>query len=115
MSIYDILLLISFFAAFAILFYKIYNILSECKIYDLRQSILLFCLYYLFYGIAFVSAMFSVAIAPEKMILITLFDLLSWTQLLNIAFIFIELFYRFKINSGDDNKAYQPKWYWDNK
>ena len=115
MSIYDILFLICFSLGIIILLYKIYNSLSDFALYDNRASIMLFTIWYLLYGVAFVTVMTSIAIAPEKLILISLFDFLSWIQLLNIALLFAEIAYKWKNSATQATKAYTPNWYWDGK
>lgn len=115
MSLYDGLFIICFFLCLIIIGVKAFNIINLCKNYDIKISGALFVLWYLSYGILFVVVMTSAAIAPTKVIFISLFNFITWLQLLNVAFLITEIFFHWADVVEVSTKPYTPDWFWNDK
>jgi hypothetical protein len=96
-NIYDLFFTVQFFIAIAILLYKLYNIMSECDIYDMRVSFILFIGYFLSYGIGAIVVMLHYSQFGEVTLLYhILWTLEGWLVLVNVLFLAIEIIFNFK-------------------
>lgn len=87
MTIQDLLFILYLIGILGIFLYKLYNIVSLGKIYDLKVAIILFIGYFLAWLIGFVVFMLD----PERLIYMFMFKIGTWLILLNVLFFIVEL------------------------
>jgi len=105
MNFYEWIFIIQLLICLAITFLKVYNIMCSGEIYDIKISFLTFGIYALFFGLGFMTAMFSI----DNAFFVVLVSATSILLIFNLILTGAEIMLYMKDVVQKPFKAYTPK------